>query len=92
MSELISNALKHAFPEGRTGAVTVKMKPIENGDIELRVSDNGVGLEGGLDIKNTESFGLQLVDMLTEQLQGTLSIDRNGGTTFAIVFQELSFA
>lgn len=92
VSELISNALKHAFPEGRTGAVTVKMKPIENGDIELRVSDNGVGLEGGLDIKNTESFGLQLVDMLTEQLQGTLSIDRNGGTTFTIRFQDLSFS
>jgi len=92
VSELISNALKHAFPEGRTGAVTINMKPIENGGIELRVSDNGVGLEGDLDIKNTESFGLQLVDMLTEQLQGTLSIDRNGGTTFAIRFQEQSFS
>jgi PAS domain S-box-containing protein len=90
VSELISNALKHAFPQGRKGEVTVSMKPIENGDIALEVSDNGVGLEDDLDLKNTESFGLQLVDMLTEQLQGTISIDRNGGTTFALRFKELS--
>jgi PAS domain S-box-containing protein len=90
VSELISNALKHAFPQGRQGEVTVSMKPVENGDIALEVRDNGVGLEDDLDLKNTESFGLQLVDMLTEQLQGTISIDRNGGTTFAIRFKELS--
>jgi len=90
VSELISNALKHAFPQGRKGEVTVSMKPVENGDIALEVRDNGVGLEDDLDLKNTESFGLQLVDMLTEQLQGTISIDRNGGTTFAIRFKELS--
>jgi PAS domain S-box-containing protein len=89
VSELISNALKHAFPQGRKGEVTVSMKPVENGDIVLEVRDNGVGLEEDLDLKNTESFGLQLVDMLTEQLQGTISIDRNGGTTFAIRFKEL---
>jgi two-component sensor histidine kinase len=90
VSELISNALKHAFPQGRTGAITVTMKPVENGDIDLTVADNGVGLAGDLDLKNTDSFGLQLVDMLTEQMQGSLSIDRNGGTTFAIRFKELS--
>ena len=90
VSELISNALKHAFPQGRKGEVTVSMSTVENGDIALEVRDNGVGLEDDLDLKNTESFGLQLVDMLTEQLQGTISIDRNGGTTFALRFKELS--
>ncbi len=91
VSELISNALKHAFPEGHSGTVSVSMKPVADGGIELRISDDGVGLESDLDLKNSESFGLQLVDMLTEQLQGTLSIDRNGGTTFAVCFKEMSF-
>jgi PAS domain S-box-containing protein len=90
VSELISNALKHAFPQGRRGKITICMKAIEDGDIELTVSDNGVGLEDELDLKSTNSFGLQLVDMLTEQLLGTISIDRNGGTTFAIRFKEPS--
>ncbi|MDH5745101.1 MAG: hypothetical protein OEZ52_16285, partial [Candidatus Aminicenantes bacterium] len=54
----------------------------------LVVSDNGVGLPRSLDVTKTESLGLQLVTMLVEQLQGSLSIDRNGGTSFEIIFQE----
>jgi PAS domain S-box-containing protein len=87
VSELISNTLKHAFPDGRRGEVKVRMKPLADGFMELVVSDNGIGLEKDLDLKNTDSFGLQLVDMLTEQLQGTVAIDRNGGTSITVRFK-----
>ncbi len=87
VSELISNTLKHAFPDGRRGEVRVRMEPVTDGFIELTVSDNGIGLEKDFDLKNTESFGLQLVDMLTEQLQGTVAIDHNGGTSFKVRFK-----
>ena len=90
VSELISNALKHAFPDGRKGEVTVTMKPIENGNFTLTIRDNGVGMDRDLDLKNSDSFGLQLVDMLSEQLQGSISIHRNGGTEFAIQCKEIS--
>ncbi len=91
ISELISNALKHAFPDGLKGEVVVNMKPIEDDSYMLTVRDTGVGLNRDLDLKSTDSFGLQLVDMLSEQLQGSVSIQRNGGTTFTVQFKEVSF-
>jgi two-component sensor histidine kinase len=91
VSELISNALKHAFPDGRKGEVAVSMTSIENGSFTLTVRDDGVGLNRDLDLKDSDSFGLQLVDMLSEQLQGSVSIQRNGGTAFTVQCKELSF-
>ncbi len=91
VSELISNALKHAFPDGRKGEVAINMKSVGNGSYTLSVHDDGVGLNQDLDLKNSDSFGLQLVDMLSEQLQGSVSIQRNGGVTFTVQFTEISF-
>ncbi|MBN2244203.1 MAG: PAS domain S-box protein, partial [Candidatus Aminicenantes bacterium] len=70
VSELISNALKHAFPNGRKGDIQIVFDRIKPGKYRLIIEDNGVGLDSRIDIHNTESFGLQLVNMLTEQLQG----------------------
>jgi PAS domain S-box-containing protein len=89
VSELISNSLKHAFPEGTTGEVRIRMRPVDEEDILLEVSDTGIGPEGDLDPKNSDSFGLQLVDMLTEQLQGELSVEQDGGTSISILFKQL---
>ncbi len=91
VSELISNALKHAFPDGRRGEIKVSMFPTEEDAIRLEISDNGIGLERDSDPQKSESFGLQLVDMLTEQLQGTLTVQRDEGTTFVLVFKELNY-
>ena len=89
--ELISNALKYAFPNKKKGQILVAMQPQKGKKIELTVSDNGIGLKKEIKLKDSESFGLQLVDMLTEQLRGTLRIDRSAGTTFTIVFKELKY-
>jgi PAS domain S-box-containing protein len=91
VSELVSNALKHAFPKGRKGELSIEMSPYERDRIKLIVKDTGVGLQNDLDFKNAESFGLQLVDMLTQQLQGKMEVKNEGGTTFIMLFKKLRY-
>ena len=91
VSELVSNALKHAFPHGRKGELRIEMAPYGRDKIKLIVKDTGVGLQNDLDFKHSESFGLQLVDMLTQQLQGKMEVKNEGGTTFILVFEKLRY-
>jgi PAS domain S-box-containing protein len=89
LNELISNALKHAFPDGRRGEVNVSLHGDGEGAIVLDVSDNGVGLPPGFDIHESESMGLRLVTMLAEmQLEGRVTVEGQGGARFKVVFQE----
>ena len=88
INELVSNGLKHAFPDGREGEIRTGLRLDHDGQFTLMVSDNGVGLPEGLDFRSTESLGLQLVNTLVEQLEGTIDLDRSGGTTFEITFAE----
>ncbi|RMF04727.1 MAG: hypothetical protein D6768_02515 [Chloroflexi bacterium] len=69
LNELISNALKHAFPDGRSGQVCVRLFFTGN-ELNLVVSDNGVGMADGFDIHTSSSLGMQLVDTLANQLDG----------------------
>jgi PAS domain S-box-containing protein len=85
INELVSNALKHAFPQGRTGQVHVGMHA-DQSRFTMLVRDDGVGFPPDLDFRNTESLGLQLVLMLVEQLEGSIEMDNTGGTTFQITF------
>jgi PAS domain S-box-containing protein len=87
INELVSNALRHGFPEGRDGEVTVSMHRDESGGIALSVKDNGVGFPGHIDFRNTKSLGMQLVVSLVSQLDGTIELDRSEGTAFKIAFQ-----
>jgi PAS domain S-box-containing protein len=85
--ELVSNALKHAFPEGRTGLITLELQADPGALRTLRVADNGVGLPAGLDPLHTDTLGLKLVSNLADQLGGTLEIERTGGTAFRLTFR-----
>ncbi|MCQ8104137.1 PAS domain S-box protein [Methylomonas sp. SURF-2] len=89
INELVSNALKYAFPDDKTGEIRIGFIRSE-AEFELTISDNGVGLPPELDFKNTSSLGLQLVDTLTKQLLGQMSLDRTDGTSFTLRFAELS--
>ncbi|CAG1769745.1 partial Blue-light-activated histidine kinase 2, partial [uncultured bacterium] len=80
------NALKHAFPGERTGSVTITMQDAGNGMLRLEVRDDGIGLQEDLEPDTAKTLGLNLVSILARQLQGTLSVTRNGGTGFAVVF------
>ncbi len=86
VSEFLTNAIKHAFPEGRPGEVAVGMEVASPEVLVLRVSDNGVGLPASLQIEQAESVGLTLINTLTRQLAGTLTIKREHGTQFEIRF------
>lgn len=86
VSELLSNALKHGFPDERTGEVWLTLKPMDaSKHWRLSVTDNGVGLPEDFESKRQESLGLQLVSSLATQMGGVLSIDQ--GSTFAIEFE-----
>ncbi len=92
INELVSNALKHAFPVGESGEIKITMRSINGSEIELIVSDNGVGFPEDIDFRKTESLGLQLVSTLTEgQLHGTVELKRDKGTEFKIKFKEIKY-
>ncbi|MFA6112069.1 MAG: histidine kinase dimerization/phosphoacceptor domain -containing protein, partial [Candidatus Latescibacterota bacterium] len=86
LNELLTNCLKYAFPDGRQGEILVELQALDDDRVRLRVSDDGVGLPAGLEIAQTHSLGMQLVGDLTTQLRGTLSLCREQGTAFEIVF------
>jgi two-component sensor histidine kinase len=88
-NELISNSLKHAFPGGRGGEIRIELCSDHDGQFTLVVSDNGVGFPQDLDFLDTDSLGLQLVNTLIDQLEGTIELDRSGGTVFEITFTAL---
>ncbi len=88
VNELVSNSLKHAFPADRKGTVEVGLRRGEDGIVELRVADDGVGFPGSLDFRRTESLGLQIVNLLAGQLGGTIELKGGNGTDFRITFRE----
>ena len=87
LNELISNALKYAFPEGRRGAITVRFARLESGSLSLSVEDDGIGMSAGFDWENSQSVGLRVVRVLVKQIDGRLTLDRTGhGTRFELIF------
>jgi PAS domain S-box-containing protein len=89
INELISNALKYAFPEGRFGQIRVEAAD-QKSMFDLSVSDNGIGLPENLDVRRVSSLGLRLVVGLAEsQLGGSIEIGRGPGTRFHIRFPQV---
>ncbi|MBD2461224.1 PAS domain S-box protein [Oscillatoria sp. FACHB-1407] len=89
INELVSNALKHAFPKDYSGEINIKLCQVGE-CLSLTVQDNGVGLPEPINWRETQSLGLSLVHALaTEQLDGELVVDHNGGMTFTVQFPNL---
>jgi PAS domain S-box-containing protein len=86
LNELISNALKHAFVDGRSGRVRVELAEVDGGRLQLAVRDDGVGLPEGLEVRTAESLGLQLVCALAQQLDAELVVGSWEGTSFQLTF------
>ena len=87
VNELITNSLKYAFLDGREGEILLELKSNNENGVELTVSDNGIGIPAGFDLKNADSLGLKLVKMLVEnQLDGSVDMESNNGTKFTIKF------
>jgi PAS domain S-box-containing protein len=86
LNELITNALKHAFPESRHGIVTVELRRDAPGHVALSVADDGVGMPANFSFEHSTSLGLSLVYTLVDQLEGTLDIEKGTGTKFLVRF------
>lgn len=86
VNELVSNSLKHGFPDGRTGEIRVELHAADDGTLQLAVSDSGVGLPADFDSRRNGSLGLQLVADLARQLNGVLEVDAGPGAAFSLAF------
>jgi two-component sensor histidine kinase len=87
LNELATNALKHAFPDGSEGEVTVGLaEDPANNRICLQVRDNGVGLPAGLNWRESRSLGLRLVQLLASQIEGTVEVGPGPGAEFRVAF------
>ncbi|MCP4297391.1 MAG: hypothetical protein GY786_17460 [Proteobacteria bacterium] len=84
INELISNAIKHAFPEITGAKITVGFKPDSNSGFQLIVKDNGIGMKEVVDMDKPNSMGLKIVSILTRQLKGSINVDVHSGTEFVI--------
>jgi two-component sensor histidine kinase len=91
VNELVANALQHAFPGARRGTVRVSLRPFAGPSYRLVVADNGVGCPAGVNPRTAGTLGLQIVSMLTNQVEGTLRLRRTKGTRFEIVFRQLKY-
>ena len=88
LNELISNSLKHAFPEGRKGTIRIEGRRGSDGTITLRVADDGIGFPKDLDFRQAEGLGLQIANLLVGQLDAAIDLDRTKGTVFTLTFRE----
>lgn len=89
INELVSNALKYAFPDSQEGKISIALHSDDRRNLTLIVRDSGKGLPKDFDFNTTKSLGLRLVNVLTHQIEGTLEIDCKSGTEFRISFSEI---
>ena len=87
VNELLTNSLKYAFPNGNTGEIKLSLASVDNENLCLKISDNGIGKNTNMPAKGT-GFGTQLVDLLTKQIEGELKEVVNDGTIITITFKK----
>lgn len=83
VNELLTNTVKYAFPDGRSGKVQIRLEETLTGKLRMQVSDNGVGKSGAI---NGTGFGSQLLSLLTQQLGGTMREVIDNRTHISFVF------
>lgn len=86
LTELFSNSLKYAFPGGDGGTIDIRLYKTGDGELTLNFEDNGVGFPDGVDFYNSRSLGLQLVNILANQVNGTVDFSGDRGVCFKLTF------
>ncbi|MDM8538363.1 histidine kinase dimerization/phosphoacceptor domain -containing protein, partial [Desulfobacterales bacterium HSG17] len=92
VNELVSNCLKHAFPDNRKGKINIRVSSLNEDEFELTVSDDGAGISKDLDIRDLESMGLQLVRVLAEDtFEGKIELDGTDGTRLKLKLKKVKY-
>ncbi|TAF00286.1 MAG: PAS domain S-box protein [Oscillatoriales cyanobacterium] len=91
INELVSNSLKYAFIQSLSGEININFDGSNFPEFHLSIQDNGSGFPADFDVESSETLGLRLVRMLSQQLEGTLVIDTECGTCYHITFLELNY-
>jgi len=86
VNELLTNVMKYAFTGREKGTIRISVT-LAGGQVTLILQDNGIGLPDGFDLEKSKGFGLMLVRMLCEQLEGRFSLEKNEGTRCVVVFK-----
>jgi two-component system, sensor histidine kinase PdtaS len=88
INEILSNAYKHAFPDGRTGKINIRFSVDQNSGINtLVLQDDGIGMPEGVTLDQHKTMGLQVVQILCNQIEGTLVVANGPGTCYTITFR-----
>jgi two-component sensor histidine kinase len=87
LNELVTNSLKHGFPDGRRGHVRVGVARVADDTVRLTVSDDGVGLPPGMSRTSQQTLGLKLVSALSEQMRARFALDEDGGVVATLEFR-----
>jgi PAS domain S-box-containing protein len=88
VNEILTNAFKYAFPDERSGVITIGLHNMDGDEIYLKISDNGVGISDDVDWKTTSSLGLHLVNIIAElQLRADANLTSDNGTSFSMRFK-----
>jgi PAS domain S-box-containing protein len=87
VNELISNALKHGFPDARRGQIEIELEGDANQMVRLSVSDDGVGIPEAVTMSGGDTLGLELVTLLADQLGATITFNRRNPTRFSLLFK-----
>jgi len=90
LTELLSNSLRHAFADDRGGTIHVELRSDATQQVTLRIRDTGIGMPATMTFPNPNatSLGLELVSLLTDQLQGAITLEATQGTTFTLRFRD----
>ena len=86
INEIVVNSLKHAFTDKVGGTIIIRLKEKESEQLILIIKDNGKGIPEEIDVDNTDSLGILLINSFVKQVKGEIKLIRNNGTEFQIVF------
>lgn len=92
INEIVSNSLKHAFKDDRRGEISIRLTQLEADQFSLVIADNGIGLPAGFSVGTSDSLGIQLIQALTDQLEGTMNVENHPGfgVKYIINFKRIS--
>ncbi len=87
LNELLSNALKYAFPDNRRGEIRIKLRPADNNTVEIDFADNGIGVPSGFDFRRQTTLGLQtIISLVEQQLGGQITFEVRDGVACRLRF------